>query len=148
MGVNCNLTLLFSFAQAVACAEAKVTLISPFVGRIMDWHKKKDGKDGYAAVDDPGVQSVSKIYQYYKKFGYETIVMGASFRYVSICSPPFAAKISANRLQTHTSFRTNQQLFLQQLWRNLRACRLRQAHHRPCLPRRDAEERRGGDMQA
>jgi transaldolase len=80
MGVNCNLTLLFSFSQAVACAEAKVTLISPFVGRIMDWHKKKEGKDGYEAVDDPGVKSVSQIYNYYKKYGYETIVMGASFR--------------------------------------------------------------------
>lgn len=79
-GIQCNLTLLFSFAQAVACAEAKVTLISPFVGRIMDWYKAKDGVDGYAPEDDPGVASVTKIYNYYKKFNYDTIVMGASFR--------------------------------------------------------------------
>ncbi len=78
-GIHCNLTLLFSFAQAVACAEAKVTLVSPFVGRIMDWHKKATGKT-YSGADDPGVLSVQSIYNYYKKFGYETIVMGASFR--------------------------------------------------------------------
>merc|ERR1712127_443363 len=79
-GIHCNLTLLFSFAQAVACAEAKVTLISPFVGRIMDWFKKSSGKDGYESHEDPGVLSVHKIYKYYKKFGYKTTVMGASFR--------------------------------------------------------------------
>lgn len=79
--INCNLTLLFSFAQAVACAEAGVQLISPFVGRILDWHKKSTGKD-YAPTEDPGVVSVTKIYNYYKKFGYETEVMGASFRNV------------------------------------------------------------------
>ena len=79
-GISCNLTLLFSFCQAVACAEAEVTLISPFVGRIMDWHKKKEGVDGFAAAEDPGVKSVTNIYNYYKKFGYKTIVMGASFR--------------------------------------------------------------------
>ena len=78
-GINCNLTLLFSFPQAVACAEAGVTLISPFVGRIMDWHKAKTGTD-YAPADDPGVQSVTAIYNYYKKFDYATEVMGASFR--------------------------------------------------------------------
>ena len=78
-GINCNLTLLFSFAQAVACAEAKVQLISPFVGRILDWYKKSTGKD-YAPADDPGVKSVTEIYHYYKKFGYKTEVMGASFR--------------------------------------------------------------------
>jgi transaldolase len=77
--INCNLTLLFSFAQAVACAEAKVQLISPFVGRILDWYKKSTGKD-YAPTEDPGVQSVAEIYTYYKKFGYATEVMGASFR--------------------------------------------------------------------
>ena len=77
--INCNLTLLFSFAQAVACAEAGVQLISPFVGRILDWHKKSTGKD-YAPAEDPGVVSVTKIYNYYKKFGYQTEVMGASFR--------------------------------------------------------------------
>lgn len=81
-GINCNLTLLFSFAQAVACAEAKVFLISPFVGRILDWYKASTGKDGYPAVEDPGVVSVSKIYNYYKQHGYQTIVMGASFRNV------------------------------------------------------------------
>jgi transaldolase len=77
--INCNMTLLFSFAQAVACAEAGVRLISPFVGRILDWYKKSTGKD-YAAHEDPGVKSVAEIYTYYKKFGYTTEVMGASFR--------------------------------------------------------------------
>ncbi|DBA02405.1 TPA: hypothetical protein N0F65_007224 [Lagenidium giganteum] len=79
-GISCNMTLLFGFAQAVACAEAGATLISPFVGRILDWHKAKTGKASYASNEDPGVLSVTKIYQYYKKFGYKTIVMGASFR--------------------------------------------------------------------
>jgi transaldolase len=78
-GINCNLTLLFSFPQAVACAEAGIQLISPFVGRILDWYKKSTGKT-YAAEEDPGVISVRKIYGYYKKFGYKTEVMGASFR--------------------------------------------------------------------
>jgi transaldolase len=78
-GIHCNLTLLFGMHQAVACAEAKVTLISPFVGRILDWYKKDTGKDFHGA-DDPGVQSVTKIYNYFKKFGYKTVVMGASFR--------------------------------------------------------------------
>lgn len=77
--VHCNLTLLFSFVQAVACAEAKVTLISPFVGRILDWFKASTGKD-YDGESDPGVISVRKIFNYYKKFGYKTTVMGASFR--------------------------------------------------------------------
>ncbi len=79
-GVNCNLTLLFSFAQAQACAEAGVYLISPFVGRILDWHKKSTGKTSYPPEQDPGVISVTKIYSYYKTMGYKTIVMGASFR--------------------------------------------------------------------
>ncbi|KAG8515715.1 Transaldolase, partial [Galemys pyrenaicus] len=79
-GIHCNMTLLFSFAQAVACAEAGVTLISPFVGRILDWHVANTGKKSYEPLEDPGVQSVTKIYNYYKKFGYKTIVMGASFR--------------------------------------------------------------------
>lgn len=79
-GIHCNLTLLFSFAQAVACAEAGVTLISPFVGRIYDWYKKEKGVADIPADDDPGVASVTKIYHYYKKFGYKTQVMGASFR--------------------------------------------------------------------
>jgi len=78
-GIHCNLTLLFGVHQAVACAEAKVTLISPFVGRILDWYKKDTGKD-YQGADDPGVQSVTTIYNYFKKFGYKTVVMGASFR--------------------------------------------------------------------
>jgi len=78
-GINSNLTLLFSFAQAVACAEAGVALISPFVGRIRDWYQKNTGKE-YAASEDPGVLSVQRIYNYYKKYGYQTIVMGASFR--------------------------------------------------------------------
>ena len=79
-GIMCNMTLLFSFAQAVACAEAGVHLISPFVGRILDWYKKAEGKDSYEPSKDPGVVSVTKIYKYYKSHGYETIVMGASFR--------------------------------------------------------------------
>src|ERR1700748_427409 len=78
-GIHCNLTLLFGMHQAVACAEAKVTLISPFVGRILDWYKKDTGKD-FQGADDPGVQSVTRIYNYFKKFGYKTVVMGASFR--------------------------------------------------------------------
>lgn len=81
-GINCNLTLLFSFAQAVACAQARVALISPFVGRILDWYKKAEKKDSYPAAQDPGVVSVTRIYNYYKAFGYNTIVMGASFRNV------------------------------------------------------------------
>src|SRR5580698_4762010 len=78
-GIHCNLTLLFGLHQAIACAEAKVTLISPFVGRILDWYKKDTGQD-YKGADDPGVKSVTTIYNYYKKFGYKTVVMGASFR--------------------------------------------------------------------
>lgn len=78
-GIHCNLTLLFGVHQAIACAEAGVTLISPFVGRILDWYKKDTGKD-YVGAEDPGVQSVTQIYNYYKKFGYTTEVMGASFR--------------------------------------------------------------------
>jgi len=79
-GIMCNMTLLFSFAQAVACAEAGVHLISPFVGRILDWFKKAEGKDSYEPSKDPGVVSVTRIYKYYKTYGYNTIVMGASFR--------------------------------------------------------------------
>jgi len=79
-GIHCNLTLLFSLAQAIACAEAGVTLISPFVGRILDWYKAKEGIEGYPAAEDPGVKSVVRIYNYFKKFDYKTVVMGASFR--------------------------------------------------------------------
>jgi transaldolase len=79
-GIHCNLTLLFGFHQAVACAEAGVTLISPFVGRILDWYKKKTGRDSYPPAEDPGVLSVTRIYNYYKKHGHRTEVMGASFR--------------------------------------------------------------------
>jgi transaldolase len=79
-GIHCNLTLLFGLHQAIACAEAGVTLISPFVGRILDWYKKDTGRDSYPSAEDPGVLSVTKIYNYYKKFGYKTEVMGASFR--------------------------------------------------------------------
>jgi transaldolase len=78
-GIHCNLTLLFGLHQAIAAADAGVTLISPFVGRILDWYKKDTGKD-YHGADDPGVQSVTRIYNYFKKFGYKTVVMGASFR--------------------------------------------------------------------
>ena len=79
-GINCNLTLLFSEAQARACAEAGVYLISPFVGRILDWYKANSDKKEYAPAEDPGVISVTKIYNYYKEYGYNTVVMGASFR--------------------------------------------------------------------
>ena len=79
-GIHCNLTLLFSFAQAIACAEAGVTLISPFVGRIYDWYKKEGGGKEIPLDQDPGVASVTRIYDYYKKYGYKTQVMGASFR--------------------------------------------------------------------
>lgn len=79
-GINCNLTLLFSFTQAQACADAGVFLISPFVGRIFDWYKKFDAVDGYPPEKDPGVLSVQRIYQYYKTHGFQTVVMGASFR--------------------------------------------------------------------
>ncbi len=81
-GIACNLTLLFSLAQAKACAEANITLISPFVGRILDWYKKKESKD-FIGADDPGVKSVTEIYNYYKANGYKTVVMGASFRNIS-----------------------------------------------------------------
>ena len=81
-GINCNLTLLFSEAQARACAEAGVYLISPFVGRILDWYKANSDKKEYAPAEDPGVISVTKIYNYYKEYGYNTVVMGASFRNV------------------------------------------------------------------
>lgn len=79
-GIHCNMTLMFSLAQAIACAEAKATLISPFVGRILDWFKKHENKASYPPSEDPGVLSVTQIYYYYKKFGYKTQVMGASFR--------------------------------------------------------------------
>src|SRR5690606_5489916 len=81
-GVQTNLTLLFSFAQAVACADAGVFLISPFVGRIYDWYKKAEGRD-YSGAEDPGVRSVSQIYRYFKQHDYQTVVMGASFRNLS-----------------------------------------------------------------
>jgi transaldolase len=79
-GIHCNLTLLFGTHQAVACAEAGVQLISPFVGRILDWHKKDTGREEFPGAEDPGVRSVAKIYNYYKKFGHQTEIMGASFR--------------------------------------------------------------------
>lgn len=79
-GIHCNMTLLFNFYQAVSCADAGVTLISPFVGRILDWFVKNSDKKSFEPLEDPGVKSVTKIYNYYKKFGYETVVMGASFR--------------------------------------------------------------------
>ena len=79
-GIHCNMTLLFSLIQAIACAEVHATLISPFVGRILDWYKKAQGVSSYAPAEDPGVKSVTEIYHYYKKFGYKTQIMGASFR--------------------------------------------------------------------
>jgi transaldolase len=80
MGIHCNMTLLFNLAQAIHCAESNATLISPFVGRILDWYKNHDKVEGYAAADDPGVKSVTTIYHYFKKFGSKTQIMGASFR--------------------------------------------------------------------
>jgi len=105
-GIHCNLTLLFGLHQAIACAEAGVTLVSPFVGRIMDWYKKDTGKT-YVGADDPGVQSVTRVYNYYKKFGYKTLVMGASFRNIGeirelagcdllTISPDLLAELEAN----------------------------------------------------
>ena len=81
-GIKCNLTLLFNFCQAVTCAKAKITLISPFVGRILDWHKAKTGKTSFVGAEDPGVISVTQIYKYFKEKGFKTEVMGASFRNV------------------------------------------------------------------
>jgi transaldolase len=111
-GIHCNLTLLFSFAQAVACAEAGVTLISPFVGRIYDYYVQTTGKKVYEnGFDDPGVKSVTRIYNYYKKHGYKTVVMGASFRNISeikclagcdllTISPSLLAELNAEKLST------------------------------------------------
>ncbi|MFQ3193257.1 MAG: transaldolase [Colwellia sp.] len=109
-GIQCNLTLLFSFAQAKACAEAQVYLISPFVGRILDWHKKDTGRDSYLAAEDPGVISVTEIYNYYKQHNYNTVVMGASFRNIDevialagcdrlTISPPLMSELSENYQQ-------------------------------------------------
>lgn len=106
-GIHCNLTLLFGIHQAIACADAGVTLVSPFVGRILDWYKKDTGKD-YQGADDPGVQSVTKVYNYFKKFGYKTLVMGASFRNLGeikelagcdllTISPKFIAELDATQ---------------------------------------------------
>lgn len=106
-GIQCNLTLLFSFAQAKACAEAQVYLISPFVGRILDWHKKDTGCQSYLAAQDPGVISVTDIYNYYKQHDYNTVVMGASFRNIDeiialagcdrlTISPPLMAELAKN----------------------------------------------------
>jgi transaldolase len=106
-GIHCNLTLLFGLHQAVACAEAGVTLISPFVGRILDWYKKDTGKE-YHGAEDPGVQSVTRIYNYFKHFGYKTVVMGASFRNIGeitelagcdllTISPQFLAELEATQ---------------------------------------------------
>ncbi|GAM77369.1 transaldolase [Vibrio ishigakensis] len=106
-GINCNLTLLFSFAQARACAEADVYLISPFVGRIMDWYKAKEGRD-FEPSEDPGVISVTQIYNHYKQHGYNTVVMGASFRNIDeilelagcdrlTIAPPLLAELEASQ---------------------------------------------------
>jgi transaldolase len=106
-GIHCNLTLLFSFPQAVACADAGATLISPFVGRILDWYKEAEHVTGYPADEDPGVRSVTRIFNYYKAHGYNTVVMGASFRnlaeilelagcdYLTI-APPLLAELAAS----------------------------------------------------
>src|SRR5215468_9042285 len=107
-GIHCNLTLLFGIHQAVACADAGVTLISPFVGRILDWYKKAEGRDSYPPAEDPGVVSVTKIYNYYKRHGHKTEVMGASFRNIGeiielagcdllTIAPNFLADLSAQQ---------------------------------------------------
>jgi transaldolase len=107
-GIHCNLTLLFGLHQAIACAEAKVTLISPFVGRILDWYKNNTGQE-YRGPQDPGVKSVTEIYHYYKKFGYKTVVMGASFRNINEivelagCDLLTIAPKLLEELQTHES---------------------------------------------
>jgi transaldolase len=112
-GIHCNLTLLFGLHQAIAAAEAGVTLVSPFVGRILDWYKKDTGKD-YHGADDPGVKSVTAIYNYYKKFGYKTQVMGASFRNIGeitelagcdllTISPQLLAELEATRASCRAS---------------------------------------------
>lgn len=109
-GIHCNLTLVFGLHQAIACAEAGITLISPFVGRILDWYKKDTGRESYAPQDDPGVLSVTRIYTYFKKFAYKTEVMGASFRNsgeiielagcdLLTISPALLAELSATRGQ-------------------------------------------------
>jgi transaldolase len=109
-GIQCNLTLLFSFAQAKACAEALVYLISPFVGRILDWYKKDTGRDSYLASEDPGVISVTEIYNYFKQHDYTTVVMGASFRNIDeiialagcdrlTISPPLMAELAENNVR-------------------------------------------------
>ncbi|MBU2515454.1 transaldolase [bacterium] len=113
-GINTNLTLLFGFVQAIACAEAGVFLISPFVGRILDWFKKSEGRE-YTAQDDPGVLSVKKIYQYYKKFGYKTIVMGASFRNIG----EIEALAGCDRLTIGPNFLDDLQKDSQELKRHL-----------------------------
>ncbi len=106
-GLHCNMTLLFSLVQAVACADAGATLISPFVGRILDWYKKAENRSGYPADEDPGVMSVTRIYNYYKRHGYDTVVMGASFRNVDeilelagcdllTIAPPLLAELAAS----------------------------------------------------
>jgi transaldolase len=106
-GINCNLTLLFNFTQAAACADAGVTLISPFVGRILDWHLAHSGRSAYPAAEDPGVLSVARIFNYYKQSGYRTIVMGASFRNIGeieqlagcdrlTISPPLLQELAAD----------------------------------------------------
>lgn len=121
-GIHCNLTLLFGFAQAVACAEAGVTLISPFVGRILDWYKKANPGKKYEGDEDPGVQSVKKIFSYYKQHGYKTIVMGASFRNVR---PPHPSHLNSLTLtHSHTDRRNN------------RPSRRRLPHHLPQPARR------------
>lgn len=117
-GINCNLTLLFSFAQARACAEAGAFLISPFVGRILDWYKASTGKDGYPAEEDPGVVSVTSIYNYYKEHGYKTVVMGASFRNIDeilqlagcdrlTISPNLLEELSQNQQEVVVKLRDN-----------------------------------------
>jgi transaldolase len=149
-GIRCNMTLLFSMPQAIACADAGVQLISPFVGRIYDWHKKSSGQD-YLGADDPGVQSVKRIYTYYRKFGYKTEVMGASFRNTSqitelagcdllTISPELLQKLAESNapVARKLSLETAQSADLKRLSLDEKAFRfmLNEERHTPVLRRR------------
>ena len=147
-GIHCNLTLLFGLHQAIACADAKVTLVSPFVGRILDWYKKDTGKD-YVGADDPGVQSVTKIYNYYKKFGYKTQVMGASFRNIGEITELAGSDLLTIAPQTprRTRLQGRRPSFETRCFKG-RLHGHREAHHRQGNLREDARRRSHGPRQA
>ncbi len=148
-GIHCNMTLLFGLHQAVAAAEAKATLISPFVGRILDWYKKNEPSRNNDGPNDPGVESVTTIYNYYKKFGYKTVVMGASFRNtdeiieIAGCdlltiAPKLLARASDHRRHPRAQTRSRQ----------VKDHEHRKAHHRQGHLRQDARRRPHGQRQA